>query len=77
MSLRQRDLAAARGPLRGALEVAVAIGRLSIRREGLAIFAEILAAQGEAECALRVLEFETAQASLAYAPLLALPKGTT
>lgn len=62
--LRQRDLAAARSHLRSALEIAVAIDRPSFQREGIALFAELLAAQGEPGCARRVLDFAMAHPSL-------------
>jgi len=64
ISLRRDDLGAARSHLRSALEVAVAIDRPSFQREGIALFAQVLAAQGEPACARRVLDFVLANPSL-------------
>ena len=57
IALRGNDLGGARSHLRTSLEGAIAIGRRSLQLAGVAGFAEILAAQGELECASRVLSF--------------------
>jgi len=64
IALRRGDPAAARSHLRAALVIAVAIDRPSFVREGVAVFAEVLAAQGEPACARRVLDFAMADPSL-------------
>jgi hypothetical protein len=64
ISLQRGDLTAARSHLRSGLEVAVAIRRPALKSDGVALFAEILAAQGEPACARRVLYFATEHPSL-------------
>jgi predicted ATPase/DNA-binding SARP family transcriptional activator len=56
-ALSRRDLAAARTHLAESMEAALAIGRPSLQIDGLCCFAELLAEQGELECAHRVLTF--------------------
>lgn len=57
LAVQRGDLTAARSDLGSSLEIAVAIGRPYLMLAGLACFAEILAAQGEMECARLVLAF--------------------
>ncbi len=57
IALHRGDLIAARSHLRVGLEVAIAIGRPALQIAGVGGFAEILAAQGELDCARRVLVF--------------------
>jgi predicted ATPase/DNA-binding SARP family transcriptional activator len=57
MCLWRGDRAAARCDLRASLELAIAIGRPSYQLAGAYCFAEILAAQGELDCARKVLVF--------------------
>jgi ATP/maltotriose-dependent transcriptional regulator MalT len=54
IALLRGELAAARADLRAALEVALAIGRPSLLSECVSTFADLLAAQGEPDCARRV-----------------------
>ncbi|HEU0204687.1 MAG TPA: tetratricopeptide repeat protein, partial [Burkholderiaceae bacterium] len=63
LAVRRGDLAAARSHLAAALHAATAIGRPALQLAGVACFAELLAAQGEAECARRVLAFAADQPS--------------
>jgi hypothetical protein len=57
IALRRRDSATARSALAASLEIAVSVNRPSLKLAGVCCFAEILEAQGEAQCARRVLEF--------------------
>jgi tetratricopeptide (TPR) repeat protein len=57
IALRGADLAAARSHLRTSLDVATAIGRPSLQLAGVALCAEILAAQGEVDGARAVLAY--------------------
>jgi predicted ATPase/DNA-binding SARP family transcriptional activator len=57
IALQRRDLEAARADLAQALELALAIGRPALKFSGVSLFAEVLAAQGESDCARRVLAF--------------------
>ncbi len=57
IALRLGDLPAARIDLADSLELAIAMDRPSLQFSGVACFAEILAAQGEPDCARRVLAF--------------------
>ena len=56
-ALERGDLMTARAELAVAMTIAMAIGRPTLQVAGIAWFAEILAAQGEPECACRVLNF--------------------
>jgi hypothetical protein len=67
IALAQRDLASARGRLREAMKVAVTLLRPSVTFEGIACFAELLAASGAEDCARAVLGF-VASHPLANAP---------
>jgi predicted ATPase/DNA-binding SARP family transcriptional activator/Tfp pilus assembly protein PilF len=64
LALRRGDLPAARSALVSSLVVAIGIGRPSLQLEGVACFAELLAAQGEPDCARLVLAFAADHASL-------------
>jgi predicted ATPase/DNA-binding SARP family transcriptional activator len=57
LALRRADFTAARSDLATALSIAISVGRPSLRIAGITCFAEILEAQGEADCARRVLAF--------------------
>lgn len=57
LALRRGDLTAARSALAESMETSIAVGRRSLQLSGVMCFAEILAAQGEPECACRVLAF--------------------
>ncbi len=57
LALQRHDLAAARFDLAAALEIAISIGRPSLQIAGVSGFAEILEAQGELDCASRILSF--------------------
>jgi tetratricopeptide (TPR) repeat protein len=56
-ALERRDLKTARAEIAAALTIATAIGRPTLQVAGVAWFAEILAAQGELDCACQVLKF--------------------
>ena len=68
LALRHGDVAAARADLEASLRIAIGIGRPSLLLEAVSCFAEILAAQGEPECARLVLGF------VAEHPLLNVPE---
>ncbi len=57
VALMRGDLPGARSDLRTSLELASAIGRPALQLAGVSCFAEILEAQGERDCARRVLAF--------------------
>ena len=57
IAVRHEDLAAAGQALREALELALAIGRPLSLLAAIAVFADLLAAQGERRAALRLLRF--------------------
>lgn len=67
LALRRGDLAAARRDLAGSLQGAIALGRPSLMLGSIAVFADVLAAQGEAACARRVLAFVAAHPSIGAA----------
>jgi len=56
-ALRRDDLVAARAELGTALKIAISVGRPSLKLAGLLTLADVLEAQGESRCALRVLAF--------------------
>jgi predicted ATPase/DNA-binding SARP family transcriptional activator len=64
LALRSRDLAAARAELRALLEEALAIGRPAMLTHAAVRFAELLAAQGDADCAVQVIGFALQQPGL-------------
>ena len=64
IALRRGDPAAARNHLRTSLDIAMAIGRPSLQLAGVCCFAEILVAQGERDCARRVLAFAAGHPSM-------------
>jgi ATP/maltotriose-dependent transcriptional regulator MalT len=64
-ALRQGDLARSRAELAAALDIAIAIGQPVMQLEGVGFFAELLAAQGEPQCASLVSDFA---ADAAHAP---------
>ena len=83
LALRRGDPPAARAHLAAALGIAVAVGGPVLQVAGVACFAELLAAQGELECARRVLAFaakhpatNAAQNAELRAQLAALPPAT-
>jgi tetratricopeptide (TPR) repeat protein len=55
VALRRSDLAAVRAELAAALEIAIVIGRPALLVSGVTCFADLLAAQGETDCARRTL----------------------
>lgn len=57
LALRRGDYPAARSEIAESLSIALAIGRSSFVLLGVSCFAEVLAAQGESECARVVLTF--------------------
>jgi tetratricopeptide (TPR) repeat protein len=57
LALRRGNLPAARSDLAGSLEIAISVGRLSLQLAGVSCFAEVLEAQGESDCAQRILSF--------------------
>jgi predicted ATPase/DNA-binding SARP family transcriptional activator len=63
LALRRGDSRAAHEGLAAAMQVALAIGRPVQQLEGLLLFAEILAADGNTEAARRLLAFAAAQES--------------
>ena len=63
LALRRGDLIAARSELVGSLQTAIAIGSRSRQLAAVARFADVLAAQGESECARHVLAFAAAHPS--------------
>lgn len=63
LALLGGDVAAARGHLASSLGLAVAMGAPAFQMAGIAIFAEILAAEGETQCARSVLAFAAAHPS--------------
>jgi predicted ATPase/DNA-binding SARP family transcriptional activator len=64
LALKDGDLAGARAELRALLEEALAIGRTVSLTHAVARFAELLAAQGAADCACRVMGFALQQPGL-------------
>jgi tetratricopeptide (TPR) repeat protein len=60
VALRRGEPAPARESLRQALEIAIAISRPVAQLAGLVCFAQLLAAQGEPECARKILGFVSA-----------------
>lgn len=56
-ALQRNDVAQARRELAAALEIALAVGRPALKVNGIYLFAELLAAQGEHDCAVRVMDF--------------------
>ncbi|MEZ0309724.1 MAG: tetratricopeptide repeat protein [Ramlibacter sp.] len=60
VAVRLGDLARARERLRVALEIAIAISRPVAQLAGLVCFGQMLAAQGEPECARNILRFVSA-----------------
>jgi predicted ATPase len=64
LALRRGDLPAARRDLAGSLQAAVALGRPSLLLGSISVFADVLAAQGEAACARRVFAFIAAHPSI-------------
>jgi len=67
LALRRADFPAARSDLATALSIAISVGRPSLRIAGITCFAEILEAQGEADCARRVLGFAASHPSTSAA----------
>ncbi len=63
LALQRGDLTAARSELAAALGIATAIGVPALQLQGVMCFAEVLAAQGEPECARLVLTFAAAHPS--------------
>jgi len=59
IAIRHDDLAAARRALRDSLELALAIGRPLSLLAAIAVFTDLLAAQGERRAAIRLLRFAT------------------
>ncbi|HXZ48711.1 MAG TPA: tetratricopeptide repeat protein [Usitatibacter sp.] len=57
LALRRGDLPGARSELVAALEIAIAIGGPYLQLSGVALFGDLLAAQGEPDCARLVLAF--------------------
>jgi predicted ATPase/DNA-binding SARP family transcriptional activator/Tfp pilus assembly protein PilF len=57
LALRRSDVAAARSELAAALELAIVLGRPTLKLSGVCCFAELLETQGERNGARRVLEF--------------------
>ncbi len=57
LAMRRGDLDAARSALAASLAMAVSVGRPSLQLAGVVCFAELLAAQRDAECARGVLAF--------------------
>ena len=57
IAVRQNDLAGAREAVRGSLELALAIGRPLSLLAAIAVFTDLLAAQGERRAAARLLRF--------------------
>jgi hypothetical protein len=57
IALERGDLEGARTALSEGMKIAIAIGRPTLQVGGVAWFAELLAAQGEVDCACRVLPF--------------------
>ena len=64
IAVRQQDLAAAGRALRESLELALAIGRPLSLLAAIAVFTDLLAAQGERRAALRLLRFAAAHAAM-------------
>jgi predicted ATPase/DNA-binding SARP family transcriptional activator len=64
LDLHRNDLTAARSDLGSALGIAIAVGGPYLLLEGVSCFAEILAAQGEIECARLVLAFAAKHPSM-------------
>lgn len=67
LAVQRGDLTAARSDLRSSLKVAIAIGRPTLVIAGVALFAAILAAQGQSECARLAVSF-AAEHPTAIAP---------
>jgi len=63
-ALRRNDLTAARSELAASLGISIAVGRQSLQLAGVMSFAEILAAQGESECARLILAFAAGHPSI-------------
>ncbi|HVE88494.1 MAG TPA: tetratricopeptide repeat protein, partial [Burkholderiaceae bacterium] len=63
LALVRGDFRAARAELAASLTIGIAIGRPSLLLAGVGCFAEILAAQGEADCARLLLNFAQAHPS--------------
>ncbi|MCE9657834.1 MAG: tetratricopeptide repeat protein [Burkholderiales bacterium] len=64
IAVRQNDLASAREALRESLEVALAIGRPLSLLAAIAVFTDLLAAQGERRAAARLLRFASAHPAM-------------
>ena len=64
LDLQRGDFTAARADLGSSLGIAIALGQPNLLLEGVSYFAEILAAQGEMECARLVLSFAAEHPSM-------------
>jgi hypothetical protein len=64
LAARRRDLPAARAELAEAMTLATSIRSPSLLVSGAIVWAEVLQAQGESECARRVLAFAVEQPAM-------------
>jgi predicted ATPase/DNA-binding SARP family transcriptional activator/Tfp pilus assembly protein PilF len=67
LAMHRGDFARARAELAAAVEIAIAIGRPSLQLGGIVCFGDLLDAQGEPQCASRILAFAAEHPSTAAA----------